>query len=40
MILIKCCLYNVYGSGASHGIYALFQANVALHNDGKYYGLL
>ena len=40
MILRECRLYNVYGSGASHGIYALFQAHAALHNDGKYFGLL
>ena len=26
--------------GASHGIYALFQAYTALHNDGKSFGLL
>ena len=40
MILMDCRLYNVFGSGASHGIYALFQAHAALHNDGKSFGLL
>ena len=40
MILIECRLYNVYGSGASHDIYALFMAHEALHNNGKEIGLL
>ena len=40
MVLKECWLYNVYGSGGSHGIYALFQAHVALHNNRKYFRLL
>ena len=40
MILIECRLYTVYDSGASHGIYALFMAYAALHNNGKEIGLL
>ncbi len=33
---MKCCrLYNVFGSGASHGVYAQFIAQAAAFNHGK-----
>ena len=41
LLVLKCCrLYNVFGSGASHGIYAQFIAQAAAYNNGKKIGLL
>lgn len=39
-MLKACRLYNVFGSGAIHGIYAQFLAQAAIHNKGKKIGLL
>ena len=39
-MLKSCRLYNVFGSGAIHGIYAQFLAQAAIHNKGKKIGLL
>ena len=36
----ECRLYNVFSSGASHGIYALFIKHSTLHNNGKAKGLV
>ena len=33
-------MYNVFGSGANHGIYAQFMAQSALSNSGRAVGLL
>jgi hypothetical protein len=33
-------MYNVFGSGASHGIYAIFMCQSALANQGRKVGLL
>ena len=35
-----CRLYNVFGSGASHGIYAQFMEQSREHNNGRAIGLL
>ena len=35
MILKTCQLYNVFGSGANHGIYAQFMAQSGLANGGR-----
>jgi hypothetical protein len=40
LILKTCRLYNVFGSGANHGIYAQFMAQSALANNGRKVGLL
>jgi hypothetical protein len=40
LILKACRLYNVFGSGANHGIYAQFMAQSALVNKGCKVGLL
>ena len=40
LILKACRLYNVFGSGANHGIYAQFMAQSALANKGRKVGLL
>ena len=40
MILKTCRLYNVFGSGANHGIYAQFMSQSALANGGRKVGLL
>jgi hypothetical protein len=40
LILKACRLYNVFGSGANHGIYAQFMAQSALANKGCKVGLL
>ena len=40
MILKLCCLYNVFGSGASHGIFAQFMLQSALAFKGKKIGLI
>ncbi len=41
LLVLKCCrLYNDFGSGASHGIYAQFIAQAAAFNNGKKIGLL
>ena len=34
-----CHLYNIFGSGAIHSIYAQFLAQTAVHNKGKKIGL-
>ena len=40
-IILKICrLYNVFGSGASHGIYAQFIAQSVTANNGRAIGLL
>jgi hypothetical protein len=39
-VLKACRLYNVFGSGAIHGIYAQFLAQAAIHNKGRKIGLL
>ena len=36
----ECCLYSVFRSGASNGIYALFIKHSTLHNNGKEKGLV
>ena len=36
LLVLKCCrLYNVFGSGASHGIYTQFIVQAATYNNGK-----
>jgi hypothetical protein len=35
LILKMCRMYNVFGSGASHAIYAQFMAQSALANRGQ-----
>lgn len=40
MILKKCRLYNVFGSGANQGIYAQFMSQSGLANGGRKVGLL
>ena len=41
IIIIKVCrMYNVFGSGAEHGIYAQLIQNSGVHNNGKRIGLL
>jgi len=40
MILKTCRLYNVFGSGANHGIYAQFMSQSALANGRRKVGLL
>ena len=40
MILKLCRLYNVFGSGASHGIFAQFMLQSALAFKGKKIGLI
>jgi hypothetical protein len=40
MILKTCRLYNVFGSGANHGIYAQFMSQSGLSNGGRKVGLL
>jgi hypothetical protein len=40
LILKTCRLYNVFGSGSTHGIYAQFIAQSALANHGRPIGLL
>ena len=40
LILKVCRLYNVFGSGASHGIYAQFIQQSGVHNNGQRIGLL
>ena len=39
-MLKACHLYNVFGSGAIHEIYAQFLVQTAVHNKGKNIGLL
>ena len=40
-LIAKCCrLYNVFGSGASHGAHAQFIAQSAIANKGRRVGLL
>jgi hypothetical protein len=40
LILKTCRMYNVFGSGANHGIYAQFMAQSSLTNGGRAVGLL
>jgi hypothetical protein len=40
LILRTCRIYNVFGSGANHAIYAQFMAQSSLSNRGKKVGLL
>jgi hypothetical protein len=40
LVLKACRLYNTFGSGAIHGIYAHFMAQSAIHNKGRKIGLL
>ncbi len=40
LILKTCRLYNVFGSGASHAMYAQFKAQASHFNKGKRIGLL
>ena len=40
LILKVCRMYNVFGSGAAHGIYAQFIQQSGVHNNGKRIGLL
>ena len=40
MILKTCRMYNVFGSGANHGIYAQFMAQSSMSNGGRGVGLL
>ena len=40
LILKTCRLYNVFGSGANHAIYAQFLAQSAMANRGRKVGLL
>jgi len=40
LILKTCRLYNVFGSGAHHAIYAQFMAQSAMYNKGRKVGLL
>jgi hypothetical protein len=40
MILKKCRLYNVFGSGTNHGLYMQFMAQSALVNQGCKVGLM
>ena len=40
LVLKACRLYNTFGSGAIHGIYAQFMAQSAIHNKGRQIGLL
>ncbi len=40
LILKVCRLYNVFGSGSSHGMYAQFLAKSALLDGGRAIGLL
>ena len=40
LVLKACCLYNTFGSGAIHGIYAQFMAQSTIHNKGRQIGLL
>ena len=40
LLLKTCRLYNVFGSGANHGIYAQFMAQSANANSGRTVGLL
>ena len=40
-LVLKCCrLYNVFSSGAAHGIYAQFISQTSMANSGKKIGLL
>jgi hypothetical protein len=40
LILKTCRMYNVFGSGANHGIYAQFMAQSALSKSGRAVRLL
>ena len=40
LILKICRLYNVFGCGSSHGIYAIFIAHTTKENGGRAIGLL
>ena len=40
LILKFCRLYNVFGCGSSHGIYAIFIAQTTKANGGRAVGLL
>ena len=40
LILKTCRLYNVFGSGAHHAIYAQFMAQSSMYNKGRPVGLL
>ena len=40
LILKICRLYNVFGCGSSHGIYAIFIAHTTKANGGRAIGLL
>ena len=40
LILKICRLYNVFGCGSSHGIYAIFIAQTTKANGGRAIGLL
>ena len=40
LILKSCRLYNVFGSGANHAIYAQFMAQSFMANKGRKVGLL
>ncbi len=40
LILRTCRIYNVFGSGANHAIYAQFMAQSSLAHRGKKVGLL
>ena len=40
LILKTCRIYNVFGSGANHGIYVQFMGQSSLANGGKKVGLL
>jgi hypothetical protein len=40
LVLKSCRLYNTFGSGAIHGVYAQFTAQSAIFNKGKKIGLL
>ena len=40
LILKTCRLYNVFGSGANHAIYAQFMAQSSMANRGRKVGLL
>ncbi|KAL3769143.1 hypothetical protein ACHAWU_001211 [Discostella pseudostelligera] len=40
LILKTCRLYNVFGSGAQHAVYAQFMAKSAVSNNGRQVGLI
>ena len=40
LILKSCRLYNTFGSGSTHGLYAQFMAQSIAHNNNRAIGLL